>query len=59
VSIRKSIARFQADERGTESVEYGIVGVVVAAGSVQGMLRVQEALDAKVADALAQIDAAD
>jgi Flp pilus assembly pilin Flp len=49
------ISRFLADERGAESVEFGLVGVVVAGGSVQGMLRVQAAIDARVEMAVAEI----
>ena len=52
------IVKFLQDERGTESVEFGIVGVVVSCGSVRGMLAVQAAVDTKVAAAVEEINLA-
>lgn len=54
----KSIFRFLADERGSESVEFAIVALVVACGSVRGMLEVQAAVDARVAAAVEQLNQA-
>lgn len=50
---------FLVDERGTESVEFGIVGLVVACGSVRGMREVQAAIDGRVAAAVEEIRAAE
>lgn len=35
--IKNIIANFIADERGQESVEFGIAGIVVAGGAVKGL----------------------
>ena len=59
MGIWTAIAGFVNDDRGAESVEFAIVSLVVAAGSVQGMLRVQAALDGKVDAAVSQIELAE
>ena len=59
MGTRSLLLRFIADERGTESVEFGIVGLVVACGSVQGFRAAQAVLKDKldtVADELGSIE---
>lgn len=46
----KSIMNFVRDERGSESVEFGVTSVVVAAGAVSGLKGIQGAVQAKQAD---------
>jgi Flp pilus assembly pilin Flp len=46
----KSIVNFIRDERGSESVEFGVTSVVVAAGAVNGLKNIQGAVAGKQAD---------
>lgn len=43
----KSILNFISDERGAESVEFGVTSVVVAAGAVNGLNNIKNAVQAK------------
>ena len=43
----KSILSFISDERGAESVEFGVTSVVVAAGAVNGLNNIKNAVQTK------------
>ena len=43
----KSIVNFIRDERGAESVEFGVTSVVVAGGAVRGLTSIQGAVKSK------------
>lgn len=43
----KSILSFISDERGAESVEFGVTSVVVAAGAVNGLNNIKNAVQSK------------
>jgi Flp pilus assembly pilin Flp len=45
--IKNIIANFIADERGQESVEFGIAGIVVAGGAVKGLSDTKEKIQEK------------
>lgn len=45
--IKNIIANFIADERGQESVEFGIAGIVVAGGAVKGLSDTKDAIQNK------------
>lgn len=54
-----AIWEFLADDRGSESVEFGLVAVAVAGISLHLRLRVREALDGQVERAVAEIESAE
>ena len=54
----KSIVKFFQDERGSETVEFGITSVVVAAGAVHGLGEIQGAVKTKQTSMVASLDAA-
>lgn len=53
----RPILELLADERGAESVEFGLVAVVVACASVHWRRKVQAAIDDQVIEALAEVEA--
>ena len=55
----KSIMNFISDERGAESVEFGVTSVVVAAGSVSGLTNIKQAVQSKQDDMVTKLDEAD
>jgi Flp pilus assembly pilin Flp len=55
----KSIMNFIADERGAESVEFGVTSVVVAAGSVAGLTSIKGAVQTKQSDMVTKLEEAD
>jgi Flp pilus assembly pilin Flp len=55
----KSIMNFISDERGAESVEFGVTSVVVAAGSVAGLSNIKGAVQTKQADMVTKLEEAD
>lgn len=55
----KSIMNFISDERGAESVEFGVTSVVVAAGSVTGLSNIKGAVQTKQADMVTKLEEAD
>jgi Flp pilus assembly pilin Flp len=55
----KSIMNFIADERGAESVEFGVTSVVVAAGSVAGLSNIKGAVQSKQSDMVTKLEEAD
>lgn len=56
---RKAIMAFIADECGSESVEFGLVSLVVAASVVNLRLRLRAVLDGQIELAVREIDAAE
>jgi Flp pilus assembly pilin Flp len=54
----KSILSFIADERGAESVEFGVTSVVVAAGAVSGLNNIKNAVKDKQDDMVTKLDEA-
>jgi len=46
-NIVKAVANFISDERGAESVEFGVTSVVVAGGAVRGLTSIQGAVKSK------------
>jgi Flp pilus assembly pilin Flp len=52
----KSIVNFIRDERGAESVEFGVTSVVVAAGAVKGLQQVNGAVKGKQATMVASLN---
>jgi len=54
--IKNIIANFIADERGQESVEFGIAGIVVAGGAVKGLNATKEAIQDKNDKMLDELD---
>ena len=55
----KSLVNFVKDERGAESVEFGVTSVVVAAGAVQGLTNIKNATKAKQNDMVTKLEEAD
>ena len=55
----KSIMNFISDERGAESVEFGVTSVVVAAGSVTGLSNIKNAVKDKQTDMVTKLTEAD
>lgn len=55
----KSILSFLTDERGAESVEFGVTSVVIAAGAVTGLTNIKNATKTKQADMVTKLEEAD
>ena len=55
----KSVLNFIKDERGSESVEFGVTSVVVAAGAVSGLKEIQGSIKGKQSDMVDSLDNAD
>ena len=56
--IKNIIANFIADERGQESVEFGIAGIVVAGGAVKGLSDTKDVIQTKNDAMLAKLSTA-
>jgi Flp pilus assembly pilin Flp len=39
MNIKKIVANFISDERGVESMEFGVGGIIVAGGAVKGLTK--------------------
>jgi len=55
--MKNWIMNFIADERGAESTELAITGVVVAGGAVTGFTSLKDKLAVKQGELLGQLDA--
>lgn len=55
----RTLTDFLADDRGSESVEFGLVAVAMAGISLHLRLRVREALDGQVERAVTEIESAE
>ena len=55
----KSLVNFVMDERGAESVEFGVTSVVVAAGAVGGLTNIKNAVKTKQEDMVTKLEEAD
>lgn len=55
----KNLVNFVMDERGAESVEFGVTSVVVAAGAVAGLTNIKVAVKGKQDDMVAKLEEAD
>ena len=55
----KSLVNFVMDERGAESVEFGVTSVVVAAGAVAGLTNIKVAVKGKQDDMVNKLEEAD
>ncbi len=56
---RRPILAFLADERGSESVEFGLVSLSVGWIAINLRLRLRAVVDGQIARAVAEIDAAE
>ena len=56
--IKNIIANFIADERGQESIEFGIAGIVVAGGAVKGLSDTKEKIQEKNTEMLTKLGTA-
>jgi Flp pilus assembly pilin Flp len=54
-----AIVNFVMDERGAETVEFGVTSVVVAAGAVSGLSNIKTAVKGKQDDMVAKLTEAD
>ena len=54
--IRNIIANFISDERGVESLEFGVGGIIVAGGAVKGLSDTKEIIQDKNQAMLDKID---
>ena len=57
--MKNWIMNFIADERGAESTELSVTGIVVAGGAVSGFTTLKNALDDKNADLIVELGQAD
>ena len=47
MNIKNIVANFISDERGVESVEFGVGGIIVAGGAVKGLSDTKEIIKDK------------
>jgi len=47
MNIKKIVANFISDERGVESIEFGVGGIIVAGGAVKGLSDTKEIIKDK------------
>ena len=47
MNIKKIVADFISDERGVESMEFGVGGIIVAGGAVKGLTDTKEIIKEK------------
>lgn len=52
MNIKKIVANFISDERGVESMEFGVGGIIVAGGAVKGLTDTKEIIQGKNEDML-------
>jgi Flp pilus assembly pilin Flp len=53
--IKNIIANFISDERGVESMEFGVGGIIVAGGAVKGLSDTKEVIQGKNEDMLEKL----
>jgi Flp pilus assembly pilin Flp len=53
--IKNIIANFISDERGVESMEFGVGGIIVAGGAVKGLSDTKDVIQGKNEDMLAKL----
>jgi Flp pilus assembly pilin Flp len=53
--IKNIIANFISDERGVESMEFGVGGIIVAGGAVKGLTDTKEVIQGKNEDMLEKL----
>ena len=56
MNIKKIVANFISDERGVESMEFGVGGIIVAGGAVKGLTDTKEIIKDKNQAMLDKID---
>ena len=54
--IKNIIANFISDERGVESMEFGVGGIIVAGGAVKGLTDTKEVIQEKQTEMIAKLD---
>jgi hypothetical protein len=54
--IKNIIANFISDERGVESMEFGVGGIIVAGGAVKGLTDTKEVIQGKNEDMLEKLN---
>ena len=54
--IKNIIANFISDERGVESMEFGVGGIIVAGGAVKGLSDTKEVIQGKNEDMLEKLN---
>jgi Flp pilus assembly pilin Flp len=47
MNIKNIVANFISDERGVESIEFGVGGIIVAGGAVKGLTDTKEIIKDK------------
>ena len=52
MNIKNIVANFISDERGVESMEFGVGGIIVAGGAVKGLTDTKDIIRDKNADML-------
>ena len=55
MNIKKIVANFISDERGVESMEFGVGGIIVAGGAVKGLSDTKEVIQGKNEDMLEKL----
>lgn len=55
----KNLVNFVMDERGAESVEFGVTSVVIGAGAVAGLSNIKNAVKGKQDDMVSKLEEAD
>jgi len=56
MNIKKIVANFISDERGVESMEFGVGGIIVAGGAVKGLSDTKEVIQGKNEDMLEKLN---
>lgn len=59
MTMKNWIKLFIADERGAESTEVAVTGIVLAGGSVAGFTELKDKVEAKGDELIGKLDAAD
>jgi Flp pilus assembly pilin Flp len=57
--MKNWIMNFIADERGAESIEYGVTSIVAAGGSIVGLNNIKGATQTKQASLVSELNTAD
>lgn len=56
MNIKYIVASFISDERGVESMEFGVGGIIVAGGAVKGLTDTKEIIQSKNEDMLEKLN---
>jgi Flp pilus assembly pilin Flp len=56
MNIKHIVASFISDERGVESMEFGVGGIIVAGGAVKGLTDTKEIIQSKNEDMLEKLN---